>query len=84
MAIRPHPPENRYKRLETSQEYVSPAELALLYDGLGQKQKALSALEQAYTAHDVQMQFLTADPHYDGLHAEPRFVDLLRKVGLTP
>ena len=70
------------KRLETSKEYVSPAELAILYDGLGHTEKALSALEQAYTAHDVQMQFLTADPHYDGLHAEPRFVNLLQKVGL--
>jgi tetratricopeptide (TPR) repeat protein len=70
------------KRLETNKEYVSPAELAILYDGLGHTEKALSALEQAYTAHDVQLQFLTADPHYDGLHAEPRFVNLLQKVGL--
>ncbi|HKZ81499.1 MAG TPA: protein kinase [Pyrinomonadaceae bacterium] len=70
------------KQLETTRAYVSPAELAVLYVGLGQKEQALSALERAYAAHDVQMKNLGVDPHYDSLRAEPRFQDLMRKVGL--
>ena len=50
------------KKLETTKEYVSPAELAVLYMGLDQKEQALSALERAYAAHDLQMRFLGVDP----------------------
>jgi TolB-like protein/Flp pilus assembly protein TadD len=70
------------KRLETTKEYVSPAELATLYIGLGQKEQALSALERAYAAHDLQMQYLGVAPFYDPLRTEPRFQELIRKVGL--
>ena len=70
------------KRLETTKDYVSPAELACLYSGLDQKEQALSALERAYAAHDLQMQFLGVAPYYDPLRSEPRFQELIRKVGL--
>ena len=70
------------KRLETTKEYVSPAELASLYVGLGEKEQALSALERAYTAHDLQLQFLAIEPHLDPLRSDPRFRELIRKVGL--
>lgn len=70
------------KRLETTKEYVSLPELAILYVGLGKKEPALSELEQAYAAHDPQMQFLGAAPEYDAVRSEPRFQELIRKVGL--
>lgn len=78
----PDEAEKVLKHLETTKDYVSPAELAIAYAGLGQKEQALSSLERAYTAHDLQMQFLGADPHYDSLRSEPRFQELIRKVGL--
>jgi len=74
--------ETILKRLETTKEYVSPAELAFVYIALGQKEQALSALERSYAVHDLQMQYLAVDPHYDELRAEPRFKELIRKVGL--
>ena len=70
------------KKLATSKEYVSPAELAVLYLGMGDKEKSLSALERAYATHDLQMGYLGVDPHYDPLRSEPRFQELIRKVGL--
>ena len=70
------------KRLQSTKEYVSPAELAVLYIGLGQKEQALSSLERGYAIHDLQMGFLGVDQHYDPLRSEPRFQDLIRKVGL--
>jgi TolB-like protein/Tfp pilus assembly protein PilF len=70
-------------KLKSTKEYVSPAELAILYAGLGDKEGAIAALEKAYAAHDLQMQFLKVDPHYDSLRSDPRFQDLMRRVGLA-
>ena len=69
-------------KLKTTKAYVSPAELAVLYAGLGDKEGAIASLEKAYAAHDLQMQYLKVEPHYDSLRGEPRFQDLMRKVGL--
>ena len=70
------------KELKTTKEYVSTAELAVLYAGLDDKEGALASLEKAYAAHDLQMQYVKIDPHYDSLRSEPRFQELIRKVGL--
>ena len=70
------------KKLETTKEYVSPGELAALYIGLSEKEQALDALDRAYSAHDPQMRYLGVDPHMDSLRSEPRFQELIRKVGL--
>ncbi len=70
------------KQLETSKEYVSPGELAILYCALGEREKAFASLEKAYAAHDLQLQFLKVDPAFDSLRDDPRFQDLLRRVGL--
>jgi TolB-like protein/Flp pilus assembly protein TadD len=69
-------------KLKTTREYVSPAELAVIYVGLGDTEGTLQALERAYTAHDLQLQYLNIDPHYDALRSDPRFTDLVRRVGL--
>ena len=70
------------QKLKTTKEYVSPAELAILCVGLGNKEEALDLLGKAYEAHDLQLRHLNVDPHYDSLRAEPRFQDLVRRVGL--
>jgi adenylate cyclase len=72
-----------FEKLKTTKEYVSPAELAVLYIGLGDKEGAIELLEKAYSAHDLQMQYLKIDPHYDRLRSDPRFVELMKKVGLA-
>jgi eukaryotic-like serine/threonine-protein kinase len=69
-------------KLKAAKEHVSPAELAALYAGLGDKEASLESLERAYREHDPQMQFLKTDPHYDALRSEARFQDLVRRVGL--
>ncbi len=72
------------KRLQTSKEYVSPGELAMLYTAMGEREQAFSSLEKAYETHDLQLQYLGVSPEFDPLRADPRFQDLLRRVGLTP
>ena len=70
------------RQLETTKEYVSPGELAILYGALGDKEKAFQTLERAFDEHDLQLQFLKNDPAYDPLRDDPRFQDLTRRVGL--
>lgn len=69
------------KQLETK-EYVSPGELAVLYTSLGEHEKAFASFEKAYAAHDLQLQYLKIEPSFDPLRRDPRFQDLLRRVGL--
>ena len=70
------------KRLEISESYVSPGELAVLYAALGERERAFASLERAYTMRDAQLQFLQVEPAFDSLRSDPRFQDLMRRVGL--
>ena len=70
------------RQLQTSKEYVSPGELAILYAAQGEREQAFASLEKAYAAHDFQLQYLGVDPAFDPLRSDPRFQDLLRRVGL--
>ena len=70
------------ERLETSKAYVSPGELAVLYAALGQREQAFTSLENGFAARDVQLQFLGVDPAFDSLRGDPRFANLMRRVGL--
>lgn len=72
------------RKLETGKEYVSPGSLADLYVALGERDQAFAVLERAYAAHDAQLQFLGVNPNLDRLRSDPRFPDLLRRVGLAP
>lgn len=65
------------------QRYVSPYHLAVVYAGLGEQEAALDNLEQAATERYNWLVFLRVDPIFDGLRAEPRFVALVQRVGLS-
>jgi TolB-like protein/Flp pilus assembly protein TadD len=58
-------------------------EIALVYTGLGRKTEAFKWLEESYKAHDVGLLYLKIDPPLDPLRSDPRFDDLLRRVGLA-
>ncbi len=70
------------KRLQTGKAYVSPGELAILYAALGEREQAFTSLERAFAARDLQLQYLGVDPSFDSLRSDPRFADLMRRVGL--
>ncbi len=70
------------RALESTKEYISPAEMAVLYTALGESEKAFASLERAYVDRDLQLKYLNADPGFEPLQSDPRFQDLLRRVGL--
>ncbi len=63
--------------------YVSPVYIARVHAGLGDNAQALALLNQAFQQRSDQLTGLRVDPAFDHLRADPRFVDLLRRVGLT-
>jgi TolB-like protein/DNA-binding winged helix-turn-helix (wHTH) protein/Flp pilus assembly protein TadD len=52
------------------------------YLGLGDTDQAFIALEQGYKEHSNILQFLKVHPHFDAVRSDPRFQDLLHRVGL--
>jgi len=62
--------------------YVSPYSVALVHAGLGDRDQALAWLDKAYLERSDWMPYLTLEPMLDGLRSDPRFVALVRRVGL--
>ena len=62
-------------------QYVSPANRVLIYLGLGDKEQAFAWLEEAYKERSSMLSWLNVDPHFEPLRDDPRFDDLLAKVG---
>jgi TolB-like protein/DNA-binding winged helix-turn-helix (wHTH) protein/Tfp pilus assembly protein PilF len=60
--------------------YVFPSVFAYAYLGLGDKDQALTYLEQAYEEQDPSLFYLKVWPFLDPLRSEPRFQALLRRV----
>jgi TolB-like protein/DNA-binding winged helix-turn-helix (wHTH) protein len=64
----------------SNQRFVSPVDFALVYAGLGDADSTFQWLEKAYQAREGR--FELASLYYDGLHSDPRYADLVRRVGL--
>lgn len=59
--------------------------LAEIYSRLGNKDQALATLEKAYEQHDQStLIWLNCDPFWDDLRSDPRYADLVRRMGLEP
>lgn len=60
--------------------YVSPFHIALVYVGLGEKDKAMEWLEKAKTERDPFLIYIKEDPNFDSLRDDPRFTHLTDRV----
>jgi serine/threonine-protein kinase len=66
----------------TKQRYVAPHFFAGIYIGLGELDRAIEYLEKSCAEHSHWLIYLHIDPSVDDLRSDPRFQDLLRRVGL--
>lgn len=62
--------------------YVAPYWILVIYEGLGEKDKAFELLEKAINERNETIIWLKIGPYYDGLRSDPRFTEFLKKVGL--
>jgi len=70
--------EERYKKGDADGRDV-----AVAYAGLDDKEKAFAWLEKAFADHSNFMAVLRLEPALDSLHSDPRWNDLLRRVGVA-
>ncbi len=71
----------KFKEVAKTQ-YVAPYYIAIIYGALGERDDAFAELEKAFAEHDWSLQLLKVDPYMDSLRDDPRFKDLLRRMGL--
>jgi tetratricopeptide (TPR) repeat protein len=72
------------KLQELSKErYVSPFFVAVFHVGLGANSQAFEDLQRAYEERDASLIYLKVEPMFDSLRPDPRFQDLMRRVGLA-
>jgi adenylate cyclase len=65
-------------------KYVSSFQIAAIYAGLGEKHQAFAWLEKAQEERSDGLVNLQAEQRFDSLRSDPRFKDLVRRVGLIP
>ena len=72
----------RELRQRSKKEYVSDYWVATIYAALGDNNQAFQLLENAYTERSLWLVQLKVDPRFANLRSDPRFQDLLRRIGL--
>jgi len=83
-----HQPEEAKKILDqlkerSQQTYVQPGLIAAIHIALGDQNQAFDWLQKAYEDRSAGLLYLKIDPAFDSLGSDPRFIDLLRRVGLN-
>jgi TolB-like protein/DNA-binding winged helix-turn-helix (wHTH) protein/Tfp pilus assembly protein PilF len=61
--------------------YVSPYTFAVSYAAMGEKEKALEDLRQAYEERYPSMVFVKIEPVFDNLRSDSRYEELLHRIG---
>ena len=62
--------------------HVSPFYIAEVYSTLGERDQAFEGLEKAYQLRDDELIWILIDPSFDNIRSDPRYADLLRRMGL--
>jgi TolB-like protein/Flp pilus assembly protein TadD len=66
----------------SKRRYVSGCDCAAIYAGLDEKDRAFACLEEAHEQHDFTLTSAKGNPLFDPLRSDPRFQDMLRRIGL--
>jgi TolB-like protein/Flp pilus assembly protein TadD len=72
------------EELESATRYVSRYSVAAIHVGLGERERALTLLEEAFAGRDRGMVWIGVSPRLHPLRDEPRFRALLEKLRLAP
>jgi serine/threonine-protein kinase len=69
---------------KSRRQYVSGETIALIYLALGDREKALGWLKVACDEHSAPFYTFACSPDYRPLHSDPRFAELVRRIGVDP
>ena len=69
---------------KSRRQYVSGDTIALIYAALGERTEAFRWLQRACEEHSAQFYTYACFPDYRPLHSDPRFANLVRRIGIDP
>jgi tetratricopeptide (TPR) repeat protein len=69
-------------KARSTQSYIPPCNIALVYNGLGDQSEAVRWLEKAVDERDVRLTLLKVDPRWDSFRSNPQFVGILKRISL--
>ena len=67
---------------ESQKEYVSPNEIALYYALMGDRDHTFEWLEKGYAERSGRMEYIKIEDFLEPFHSDPRYIDLLKRMGL--
>jgi eukaryotic-like serine/threonine-protein kinase len=67
---------------ESQKEYVSPNEIASYYGMMGDRDHTFEWLEKGYAERSSRMEYLKVEGYLEPFHSDPRYIDLLKRMGL--
>jgi serine/threonine protein kinase/TolB-like protein/Tfp pilus assembly protein PilF len=67
---------------EKQKEYVSPNEFANYYGLMGDRDHTFEWLEKAYAERTGRMEYIKIEDFLEPFHSDPRYIDLLKRMGL--
>ena len=67
---------------DSQREYVSPNEMARYYGLMGDRDHTFEWLEKGYAERSSRMEYLKTEDYLEPFHSDPRYIDLLKRMGL--
>jgi len=67
---------------ESEETYIRPSAIAGLYFEIGDNEQGFKWLERGYQERDNSMAYLKVSPEFDSVRSDPRFINLLKNIGL--
>ncbi len=67
---------------ESQKEYISPNEFARYYGLMGDRDHAFEWLEKGYAERSGRMEYLKVEEYLEPFHSDPRYIDMLKRMGL--
>jgi serine/threonine protein kinase/Tfp pilus assembly protein PilF len=71
-------------RARSTKRFISPYYIAKIFAGLGENDSAFEWLEKSFLEREEWMTYLVVNPVMDALRGDPRFVNLMIRIGLIP
>ncbi|HXM20813.1 MAG TPA: protein kinase [Terriglobales bacterium] len=67
---------------EKQREYISPNDIARLYGLMGDRDHTFEWLEKAYAERSGRLEYIKIEVFLEPFHSDPRYIDLLKRMGL--
>jgi len=74
----------RLATIERSGTFVPPSSLAIAYEGLGERDRAIEQLQKAFADRDPLLQYIAVESYLDGMKSDARFQAILAQRGMSP